>query len=226
LGEYEKLIERLKKHERFMRSRNHLPRGWRLHGGGKRAPRQYTRPGRQWLTELAVSCAIAAALVAGWFQWAPAEKTPTAATSNVTVAADTIVGHTSVIDGDTLDIHGQRIRILDIDAPESKQTCTATDGSQWRCGQKAALALFDWIGSRTVACEPTGKDRYGRWLAHCSVGGADVAEWLASNGWAIPYRDCKCEVVRAAAAQAKAGRRGIWTSTFQMPWDWRKGHAR
>ena len=37
------------------------------------------------------------------------------ATSAVT--AETIAGRASVIDGDTLEIHGQRIRILDIDAP-------------------------------------------------------------------------------------------------------------
>ena len=139
-------------------------------------------------------------------------------------AADTIAGRASVIDGDTLDLHGERIRILDIDAPESRQSCTAADGAQWRCGQQAALALSDWIGSQMVNCQPTGKDRYGRWLARCAVAGVDVAEWLAVNGWAVPYRDCKCEVVRDAAEQARAGRRGIWAGAFQMPWDWRKAH--
>lgn len=138
--------------------------------------------------------------------------------------ADTIAGRASVIDGDTLDLHGERIRILDIDAPESRQTCTGADGAQWRCGQQAALALSDWIGAQTVTCDTTKKDRYKRHPARCTVAGVDVAEWLAVNGWVVPYRDCKCEAVRDAAEQARAQRRGIWSGTFQMPWDWRKDH--
>src|SRR5688500_17207217 len=38
-----------------------------------------------------------------------------------TAHAETIAGRASVIDGDTIEIHGERIRILDIDAPESRQ---------------------------------------------------------------------------------------------------------
>jgi endonuclease YncB( thermonuclease family) len=136
--------------------------------------------------------------------------------------AETIAGRASVIDGDTIDVHGERIRILDIDAPESRQSCTAADGSEWRCGQKAALALSDWIGARPVTCESDKLDRYGRHLARCTVAGADLAEWLATNGWVVPYRDCKCEIVREAAAGAKAAGLNIWSGTFKMPWDWRK----
>jgi endonuclease YncB( thermonuclease family) len=69
-----------------------------------------------------------------------------------------ITGTASVIDGDTIDIHGQRIRLHGIDAPESRQTCVA-DGEVWRCGQQAALALFDFIGRSPVACQEQGEDR-------------------------------------------------------------------
>lgn len=138
--------------------------------------------------------------------------------------AETLSGRASVIDGDTLEIHDERIRILDVDAPESRQACTAADGAEWRCGQRAALALADWIGARPVTCETTKLDRYKRHLARCTVGGEDLAAWLASNGWAVPYRDCKCEVVRDAAAQAKAAERGIWAGAFMLPWEWRKAN--
>ena len=94
--------------------------------------------------------------------------------------ADTIAGRAAVIDADTLEIHGERIRILDIDAPVSRQTCEDEDGAPWRCGQQAALALSDWIAQQPVTCDTTKRDRYKRWLARCSVGGVDLAEWLAS----------------------------------------------
>lgn len=138
--------------------------------------------------------------------------------------AETLAGRASIIDADTIEIHGERIRILDIDAPESRQPCTKPDGSEWRCGQQAALALSDWIGTAAVTCETIKKDKYGRWLARCSVARVDVAEWLAGQGWAVPYRECKCEVIRDATARAKAAGLNIWSGEFQMPWEWRKEH--
>lgn len=146
------------------------------------------------------------------------------ATIAAPASAEELVGRATVIDGDTIEIHGKRIRILDIDAPESRQTCMNGDGQEWRCGQKAALALADWMGRRTVTCSSTKLDKYDRHLARCSIAAADVAQWLVSEGWAVPYRQCKCEVVRSASQQARSARRGIWSSDFEMPWEWRKSH--
>ena len=41
-------------------------------------------------------------------------------------AADDLTGRASVIDGDTIEIHGSRIRLFGIDAPESSQWCRET----------------------------------------------------------------------------------------------------
>jgi endonuclease YncB( thermonuclease family) len=56
--------------------------------------------------------------------------------------ASEIAGRASIIDGDTIEIPGQRIRLFGIDAPESRQTCEA-NGPTYRCGQQAALGLAE-----------------------------------------------------------------------------------
>ena len=47
-----------------------------------------------------------------------------------------ITGQPRVIDGDTLEVAGQRIRLHGIDAPESRQLCRR-DGELWLCGKDA-----------------------------------------------------------------------------------------
>jgi endonuclease YncB( thermonuclease family) len=90
------------------------------------------------------------------------------------VLADAVVGRASVIDGDTLDIRGTRIRLHGVDAPESAQTCRDAKGQAYRCGQQAALALADHIGNSNVSCEQKDVDRYKRIVAVCSAGGEDL----------------------------------------------------
>ncbi len=74
----------------------------------------------------------------------------------VTPALADVAGVASVIDGDTIEVHGQRIRFHGIDAPESRQLCRL-DGKPWQCGKDAANALAEKIGRRPVTCEDLGR---------------------------------------------------------------------
>ena len=73
------------------------------------------------------------------------------------VASD-LIGRASIIDGDTLEIHGERIRLWGIDAPESPQLCRGDDSLPYRCGAKAANELDRFIARRPVSCEPVSRD--------------------------------------------------------------------
>lgn len=137
-------------------------------------------------------------------------------------AAAEIVGRASVIDGDTIEIRGQRIRLFGIDAPESSQLCT-WDDKPYRCGQQSALALADKIGERTVRCEERDIDRYKRIVAVCYVGSEDIGNWLVKQGWALAFRKYSIDYV-SAEDEARVARRGVWRGDFEMPWEWRQGH--
>jgi endonuclease YncB( thermonuclease family) len=56
-------------------------------------------------------------------------------------SADNLVGQASVIDGDTLEIHGTRIRLWGIDAPESSQLCRGRTACSTAAGPKRRTTL-------------------------------------------------------------------------------------
>ena len=142
------------------------------------------------------------------------------ATSTAPAAAESLAGQASVIDGDTVEIHGQRIRLFGIDAVESRQRCSR-GGKQWNCGQDSAFALADRIGRSAIDCRGVERDRYDRLVAVCFKGSEDLNRWMVEQGWAVAYRRYSMDYVKAEEA-AKAAGRGLWSGSFEMPWDWRK----
>jgi endonuclease YncB( thermonuclease family) len=126
-----------------------------------------------------------------------------------------VAGAASVVDGDTIEIHGARIRLHGIDAPESYQICIR-GGRRYRCGQEAAFALDDKIGNQVVTCEHRDTDRYRRMVAVCVAGGVDLGRWLVQRGHALAYRKYSLDYVRDEEAAA-AARAGMWEGEFQNP---------
>jgi endonuclease YncB( thermonuclease family) len=135
--------------------------------------------------------------------------------------ADDLTGQASVIDGDTLELHGARIRLWGVDAPESSQLCRGEDSLQYQCGAKAANALDTFIARRPVNCLPITLDQYGRTVASCSVEGVDLGQWLVRNGLALDWPQYSKGKYDAAQRDAEHSGRGMWAGSYVEPWLYR-----
>jgi endonuclease YncB( thermonuclease family) len=132
--------------------------------------------------------------------------------------ANDLVGQASVVDGDTLEVHGTRIRLWGVDAPESSQLCRGADSNLYRCGAKAANDLDSFIARRPVNCTPVAEDQYGRTVATCSVAGADIGEWLVRNGLALDWPQYSKGKYASAQRDADRSGRGMWAGSYVEPW--------
>ena len=114
-------------------------------------------------------------------------------------ASETFDGRRAVIiDGDTIALGSERVRILNIDAPESfRSHCER----ELRAGLKAKERLAALVRSGAIEVERHGQDRYRRTLARITVSGRDVGEVLVREGLALPWRD---------GAEAKEERTRHW----------------
>jgi endonuclease YncB( thermonuclease family) len=144
-----------------------------------------------------------------------------AAACTATALADNFTGQASVIDGDTLEVHGTRIRLWGIDAPESSQLCRGEDSLPYRCGAEAANELDTFIARRLVNCSPTNLDRYGRTVATCGVGSIDLGEWLVRNGLALDWPQYSSGKYGRVQQEAERTGRGIWRGSYVEPWRYR-----
>lgn len=150
----------------------------------------------------------------------PAERGGEARGDEV-VIRPAIRGAARVIDGDTIEIEGRRIRLEGIDAPEASQTCTRRFFlGTWRCGASAAKMLTDMVAGRQVACESHGNDKYGRMLAICFADGQDINARMVRAGLAWAFVKYSSTYV-AVEQEARAARRGIFATDNEPAWDYR-----
>ena len=131
-----------------------------------------------------------------------------------------LAGRAVAIDGDSLRLDDDEIRLAGIDAPEYRQTCRGPRTEE-PCGHAARDALVRWLTSAVVTCTITGTDRYGRKLGLCRVGDSDINREMVLAGQAVAFGRYEDEEKRAREA-----RRGIWNTRFERPADWRARHTR
>ena len=132
----------------------------------------------------------------------------------------TILGKAKIIDGDTIHIKSNKIRLHGIDAPETKQTCKI-DNQDWYCGKQSTKELKNLIKKQKVECNVNDVDRYNRYVAICFVNQININQWMVKNGWAIAYRYYSEDYV-LEEKYANDKKLGIWKSEFIEPYAYRK----
>jgi endonuclease YncB( thermonuclease family) len=135
--------------------------------------------------------------------------------------ADEIKGFSKVIDGDTVHINDNKIRLHGIDAPEKRQTCIKF-GQEYNCGTESTEALLKKIEKKPIICKvELNKDRYGRFIGVCFVEEINLNKWMVRNGHAVAYRRYSKEYIQDEE-YAKKEKIGLWSGTFLEPEKWRK----
>jgi endonuclease YncB( thermonuclease family) len=126
-----------------------------------------------------------------------------------------------VIDGDTLEVEGQRMRLYGIDAVELEQTCLDAHGQPWHCGAAAKAALAELVEGQAIACTVLDDTREDGYVAQCTVRDEiDLGGYMVRSGFALADPEV-AEDYRADQAAAKAAAAGVWGGTFNPPWEWR-----
>jgi endonuclease YncB( thermonuclease family) len=110
-------------------------------------------------------------------------------------------GHLAVVDGDTLRVGDQVVRLEGIAAPARGSACGTVD-----CGAAAANALAALVRGTGVDCTIDGHDGQGRPVAECLASGVKLNEALVRDGWAHAVTAS----LRATEAAARSAGRGIW----------------
>lgn len=131
-----------------------------------------------------------------------------------------VIGEARVIDGDTLQVAGERVRLHGIDAPETRQSCSV-GGIGYACGQNAKRLLAGATAGKVITCKGDKRDRYGRLVAVCFAGEDDLNAMMVRDGWALAYRRFGKDYI-VEETEARAAGAGLWQGTFTEPWEWRK----
>ena len=126
-----------------------------------------------------------------------------------------ISGVPQVVDGDTLTVEGQTLRLAGVDAPARDQPCYSPD--EWECGEGAAQALAGLVNQQIVLCTVTEESDTPS--AVCSLEERELNAWMVTHGWGLaasapgPYTHLE--------EQAAVAKRGLWLGGFEPTAVWK-----
>jgi len=190
--------------------RNRYSRGRRPTSTNTKQPRPVRRAGALlFLATFVLTVGVAQAYFSGWF--APKAEQPlplaTSAAAQIDRANDPTPepsaikakgeridfsfchaggGENCIVDGDTIWLHGTKIRLADIDTPETHNSgCSA----EKELGDRATERLHQLLESGPIELRPIDRDedRYGRKLRIINVNGQSVGDRLVEEGLARRY---------------------------------------
>lgn len=136
-----------------------------------------------------------------------------------------VTGAVKVIDGDTFDVGGVRVRLFGIDAPEVSQTCETQRGKNWPCGAWVVDQVRLQYEGHHARCTVIDMDKYGRSVARCTIGGRDVGAELVLDGLAFAYRRYAMDYDLDEKSAAVRGA-GLHASKVQSPAQFRRTQAK
>ncbi|MEP0585403.1 MAG: thermonuclease family protein [Roseibium sp.] len=129
-------------------------------------------------------------------------------------------GSFRVIDGDTIELGREKIRLDGIDAPELAQSCNTSQGKTWPCGRASRRFLERLVETGQVTCTGSQHDAYDRRIATCHVRGRNLNSEMIRSGHALAFRRYSTAYVMEEET-ARLGQKGLWAGTFEAPWDYR-----
>ena len=94
---------------------------------------------------------------------------------------------TCVVDGDTFWLNGEKVRIADINAPETHSAGCPAEQTLGDRATRRLIALLN-AGPFELAIEGRATDRYGRSLRVVRRAGRSLGAELVSEGLAEPWR--------------------------------------
>ncbi len=116
----------------------------------------------------------------------------------------------AVLDGNTLRVGPDVVRLEGIAAPARGSVCHGTDRTELDCGSAAANALASLVRGNPVDCSIHGHDGEGRPTGECLAAGKQLSTALVQDGWAR----AETAALREPEATARAAGRGIWRTGY------------
>lgn len=160
-----------------------IPPKWKVHGGGGQGPTA-SRSAPAWVYA-ATGLGLGGLLGLAVFFWPTGGATVQAAqVSRTFVLCHTGGGTNCVVDGDTIWLDGVKIRVADIDAPETHPPRCEREAD---LGNRATQRLLVLVNEGPLEAVPAGDrdaDRYGRKLRVLVRDGHSLGDQLVREGLA------------------------------------------